>query len=158
MKIGVKTGCDVPTGLQLPPVMASIYMTTQHIPSCGRCHLCLHVDTVANHAAGTMVRRIDSTGSSIFGAPSETALESLHLGSWPGGSAAQSPAKPAMFPPSPARPPVAASSYTLRPQEPEIHRAEAPDRQAAAQAANTSATAGIHNRQPADDIFDEILR
>jgi len=113
------------------------------------------VDTTADHSAGTAVRRIDSTGSSIFGVPSETALESLHLGSWPGGSAAQSPAKPSMFPPSPARQQPAVSSYTLRPQEQESRGAEAPETQAAA---NASASAGVHAQQPAADIFDEILR
>jgi len=109
----------------------------------------------SKHSAGTAVRRIDSTGSSIYGAPSETALENLHLSSWPGGSAAQSPAKPSMFPPSPARQPPAVSSYTLRPREPEGHGAEA---LGSKPAANASASAGVHAQQPADDLFDEILR
>ena len=105
------------------------------------------------------VRRIDSSSSSIYGAPTaDHTLESVGLGSWPGGSAAQSPAKPAMIPASPARQPAAAVAIPTLHAETVAEGRSASGEDGAASQASASAPAVPETKQQAVDIFDEILR
>ena len=103
------------------------------------------------------VRRIDSSSSSIYGAPTaDTALESVGLGSWPGGSAAQSPAKPGMFLASPARQPPAASAIPVLQTATTAEGPSSKSEATAGSQAVANPSAAPHGQ--AADIFDQILR
>ena len=104
------------------------------------------------------VRRIDSSSSSIFGAPTaDSALESVGLGAWPGGSAGQSPIKPAMLPASPARQLPAASAIPARVVVAAEGRSEATGAGGHQQEV-VSPSAAPKAQDKAADIFDKILR